>query len=146
MVDVVDVVDVYNCKDQTFEIFLAIKQAMVHNILPPDAKSWFIRKDPNAGKDWRQEKGMTEDEMIGWHHWLNGQKFEQLQKVVKDREAWHATVHGVTKTQTQLSDWRTTTVVHMRKYVLQQQEKKKKKKTSLCYNSKLFKSDSLIKI
>ena len=38
---------------------------------PPDAKSWLIWKDPDAGKDWRQEeKGMTEDEMVGWHHWL----------------------------------------------------------------------------
>ena len=45
---------------------------------PPDAKSRFIRKDPDAGKDWRQEKkGTTEDEMVGWHHWLNGHKFEQ---------------------------------------------------------------------
>ena len=40
---------------------------------PPDLKSWFIWKDPDAGKDWRQEKkGMTEDEMVGWHHRLNG--------------------------------------------------------------------------
>ena len=43
---------------------------------PPDAKSWLICKDPDAGKDWMQEeKGMTEDEMVGWHHWLNGYKF-----------------------------------------------------------------------
>ena len=42
---------------------------------PPDAKSWLIGKDPDAGKDWRQEKGMTEDEMVGWHHWLNGHDF-----------------------------------------------------------------------
>ena len=43
---------------------------------PPDAKSWLIWKDPDAGKDWRKgEKGMTEDEMVGWHHQLNGQKF-----------------------------------------------------------------------
>ena len=43
---------------------------------PPDAKSWLIWKDPDAGKDWGQEeKGMTEDEMVGWHHWLNGQGF-----------------------------------------------------------------------
>ena len=41
---------------------------------PPDAKSWLIRKDPDAGKDWGQEKGKTEDEMVGWHHQLNGQK------------------------------------------------------------------------
>ena len=44
---------------------------------PPDVKSWLIGKDPNAGKEWRQEeKGTTEDEMFGWHHWLSGQKFE----------------------------------------------------------------------
>ena len=45
---------------------------------PPDAKSWLIWKDPDAGKDWRwKEKGMTEDEIVGWHHWLNGHEFEQ---------------------------------------------------------------------
>ena len=43
----------------------------------PDAENWLIRKDPDAGKDWRQEeKGMTEDEPIGWHHWLSGHEFE----------------------------------------------------------------------
>ena len=45
---------------------------------PPHAKSWLVGKDSDAGKSWRQEeKGMTEDEMVGWHHWLNGHKFEQ---------------------------------------------------------------------
>ena len=45
---------------------------------PPDAKNWLIGKDPDAGKDWRQEeKGMTEDEMVGWHHWLDEHEFEQ---------------------------------------------------------------------
>ena len=45
---------------------------------PPDAKSWLIGKDPDAEKDWRQEKkGTTEDEMVGWHHRLNGHEFEQ---------------------------------------------------------------------
>ena len=44
---------------------------------PPDAKNWVIGKDPDAGKDWRQkEKGMAEDEMVGWHHRLNGHEFE----------------------------------------------------------------------
>ena len=43
----------------------------------PDAKSWLIWKNPDAGKDWGQEeKGTTEDEMVGWHHWLNGHEFE----------------------------------------------------------------------
>ena len=45
---------------------------------PPDVKNWLIRNDPNAGKDWRQEeKEMTEDEMVGWHHWLDGHESEQ---------------------------------------------------------------------
>ena len=44
---------------------------------PPDAKNWLLRKDPDAGKDWRwEEKGMTEDEMVGWHHRLDGHGFE----------------------------------------------------------------------
>ena len=45
---------------------------------PPDVKNWLIEKDPDAGKDWRQEeKGTTEDEMVGWHHQLDGHEFEQ---------------------------------------------------------------------
>ena len=45
---------------------------------PPDMKNWLLGKDPDAGKDQRQEeKGMTEDEIVGWHHWLNGHEFEQ---------------------------------------------------------------------
>ena len=49
---------------------------------PPDVKNWLIRKDPDAGKDWRQEeKGMTEDEMVVWHHRINGNKFEQAPRI-----------------------------------------------------------------
>ena len=45
---------------------------------PPDGKNWLIGKDPDAGKDWRrEEKGTTEDEMVGWHHRLDGHEFEQ---------------------------------------------------------------------
>ena len=44
---------------------------------PPDAKNWLIGKNPNAGEDWKQEeKGTTEDEMVGWHHRLDGHEFE----------------------------------------------------------------------
>ena len=46
---------------------------------PPDVKNWLIGKDPDAGKDWRQEeKGTTEDEIVGWHHWPDGHEFEQV--------------------------------------------------------------------
>ena len=49
---------------------------------PPHAKSWFIWKDPDAGKDWRQEeKGTTEEEIVGWHHQLNGLEFQQAPQV-----------------------------------------------------------------
>ena len=52
-------------------------EAETPKLWPPDAKNWLIWKDPDAGKDWRQEeKGMTEDEMAGWHHWLHGHEFE----------------------------------------------------------------------
>ena len=43
---------------------------------PHDVKNWLTEKDPDAGKDWRREKGTTEDEMAGWHHWLDGHEFE----------------------------------------------------------------------
>ena len=46
-----------------------------------DVKNWLIGKDSTAGKDWRQEKGMIEDEMVGWYHWFNGHEFEQAQGV-----------------------------------------------------------------
>ena len=55
-------------------------KAETPKLWPPDVKNGLIRKDPDAGKDWRQEeKGTTEDEMIGWHHWLSGHEFEQIQ-------------------------------------------------------------------
>ena len=65
---------------------------------PPDVKNWLIGKDPEDGKDCRQEeKGTTEDEMGRWHHRLNGHESEQLREIVKDRESWPAAVHGVAK-------------------------------------------------
>ena len=61
-------------------------------------------KDSDAGKDcWQEEKGVTEDEMAGWHHQLNGHEFEQTPGDTKDREVWCAAVHGVTKSWTRLS-------------------------------------------
>ena len=52
-------------------------EAATPHLWPPDAKNWLIWKDPEAGTDWRQEeRGTTEDEMVGWHHWLDGHEFE----------------------------------------------------------------------
>ena len=71
---------------------------------PPDGKNQFIGKDPDAGQDGRQEeKGTAEDEMVGWHHWLDGHEFEQALGV-GDGQGSLAAVCGVTKSQTQLSD------------------------------------------
>ena len=61
-------------------VFIGRTDAKVETLIlwPPDAKSWLIGKDPDPGKDGRQEeKGTTEDEMVGWHHWLDGHEFEQ---------------------------------------------------------------------
>ena len=64
-----------------------------------------IGKNPDAGKDWSlEEKGTTDDKMVGWHHWLNGHELGKLQELVMDREAWRAAVHGVAKSQ---NDWAT---------------------------------------
>ena len=84
---------------------------------PPDAKNWLIEKAPDAGKDWRQkEKGTTEDEMVGWHHRLDGHEFEQLQKLVMNREVCNALLHGVAKNQTWLKDWTELNWIIQRKF------------------------------
>jgi len=86
-------------------IFIARTDAEAPILWSPDARCQLIGKDPDAGKDRRQEeKGTTEDEMVGWHHRLQGHEFEKALGDVKDREAWRAAVHGVTKSHTQLSN------------------------------------------
>ena len=70
---------------------------------PPYEKNWFICKDPDAGKDWMWEKGMTGDEMLGWHHQLDGQEFEKAPGI-GDGQGGLA-VHGVAKSRTRLSNW-----------------------------------------
>ena len=81
-------------------------EAVAPILWPPDVKNWLIWKDPDAGKGWEQEeKGMTEDEMIGWHHWLNGYGFE---KALEDGEGQGSLAccgpRGC-KQWAQMSDW-----------------------------------------
>ena len=73
---------------------------------PPDVKNQLIEKDPDAGKDWRQEeKGTTEDEMVGWHHpigWMG--VWTSSGSWWMDREAWRSAVHGVAKSWTWVTE------------------------------------------
>ena len=75
----------------------------------PISKSQLIWKVPDAGKDWRQkEKGTTENEMVGWHHRLNGHEFEQALGDGDGQEGQYAKVHGFAKSWTWPSNWTTT--------------------------------------
>ena len=86
-----------------------------------DVKSWLIGKEPDAGKDWGlEEKGATEDEMVGWHHQLDGCGFGWTPGLIMDREAWRAAVHGVTKSRTWIErlnwtelNWNSTHIPHL---------------------------------
>ena len=76
-------------------------------LLPPDVKNWLIGKDPDAGKDQRQEeKEMTEDEMVGWHHWLDGHEFEYIPGVGGGQGTLAWWNPWVGKSQTWLSNWK----------------------------------------
>ena len=71
----------------------------------PDEKNWLTGKDPDAGKDWRQEEKGTRREWDGWMASLMDINLSKLQELVMDREAWHAAVLGILKSGTQMSDW-----------------------------------------
>ena len=87
-------------------IFIGRTDAETLILWPPDAKKWLIWKDPDAGKDWRQEeKGMTEGEMAGWHHWLDGHEFGQALGIGDRQGSLACCSSWGHKSQTWLSDW-----------------------------------------
>ena len=112
---------------------------------PPDAKSWLIWKDPDAGKDWGQEeKGMTEDEMVEWHHRLNGHEFKWAPGVGNGQgglvccSPWGCQESDMTERL----NWTDTlcTFVHVKYYTLKDDKRKNKEKDS---KARIMQSDEL---
>ena len=91
------------------QVFVGRTDAEAPILWPPDTKSWLIRKDPDAGKDWGQEeKGTTEDEMLRWHHRLDGHELSKLWEMVEGQGSLECCSPWVAKSWIQLSDWKTT--------------------------------------
>ena len=95
-----------NPKGNQSWMFIGRTEAEATILWPPDMKNWLIRKDPDTGKEWRQEeKGPTEDEMVGWRHWLDGHEFEQALGTDDGQGSLACCGPWVTKSQTQLNNW-----------------------------------------
>ena len=97
-----------NPKGNQSWIFIGITdvEAETPILWPPKVKNWIIGKDPNAGQDWRrEEKRTTENEMVGWHHRLDGHEFEQALGVGDGQGGLACCIHGITNSRTLLSNW-----------------------------------------
>ena len=90
-------------------IFIGRTEAEASTLCPPDVKGRLNGKDFDNRREWGQiEKGGEEDEMVGWHHWLNVHEFEQILGDSEGQEAWGAALHSVAKGRTDLNNWTTT--------------------------------------
>ena len=100
-----------NSKGNKTWIFIGRTDAEAPMLWPPGVKSQHVRKDPDAGKDWRQEKKrMTQYEMVGWHHRLNGHEFEYAPGVGDGQGSLACCSPWGHKESDRLSDWTTTTM------------------------------------
>ena len=98
-------------------IFIGRTDSEAPILWPSDVKSWLTGKDPDSGKDWRQEeKGATEDKKVGWHHQLNGHEFEQAPGSSEGQGTLPCCIHRVAKSWIWLSNW--TTSVASKIYIL----------------------------
>ena len=98
-------IKILNPKRNQSWIFIGRTDAEAPILWLPDVKNWFTGKDSVTGKDWTQEeKRTTEDEMVGWHHRLDGHELSKLRELVMHWKACCGAVHGITKSWTQLSD------------------------------------------
>ena len=100
-------------------------EAETQILWPPDAKSWLIGKDPEAGKDWKWEKGTTEDEMVGWHHWLNGHGFGRTPWVV-DGPGGPACYDSWGRKELDMTEWVNWTEEELRSLLMKLKEKDEK--------------------
>ena len=97
-----------NPKENQPWIFIGRTDAEATILWIPDANSLLTGKDIDAGKVWGQEKGVTENDMLGWHHWFNGREFEQTSGESEGQGSLLCCSPWVTKSRTWLSDWTTT--------------------------------------
>ena len=96
-----------NPKENQPWIFIGRTDAEAPILFPPEAKGRLIEKDPDVGELWGG-KGVREDELVGWRHWLSGYEFEQTLGDSEGQGSLVCCFHGVTKSQTSLSNWTTT--------------------------------------